>query len=162
MMRMKGALGSRLTLIAVACCAALGLFLAPGVPGAKADKISPMKCDSIPKYHCSYIDYGVDYGSNWYVTHARVWQGARDGGAQRWQLLFADDWRWTGLNWEQSRHYDETAWLTNIDLGGSPWWAYNGDDGVPNGAMVGMQHRFYECAASCYYWSDPVDWHALQ
>lgn len=152
----------RLAVSAAMFGAVLFLFAAPGVPSVQANIYSPEQCDIDRKYHCTYIDYDIYPGATtWYVTHARLWQGATDGGAERWQLLFADDYYWNGSSWVLSQHRGETAWLTNYFMG--DWWSYNGDNWMTGGGVVGMQHQFYTCNPSpCRYWSDPVNWHYLQ
>ena len=151
----------RLRMVGLALLAALLLFAVPGVSTVGANRYSPQKCDPDRKYHCTYIDYDVYQGATtWYVTHARVWQGAVDGGAERWQLLFANDYYWNGSSWVLSQHHGETAWRTNYYMG--DWWAYNGDNWMTGGGIVGMQHRFYTCVPYCRHWADAVDWHGLE
>lgn len=148
----------RLRITATAFLAALLLSVASGAPIAEANQYSPVKCDPTPKYHCSYIDYDISGG--YYIVHARVWQGAIDGGARRWQLLYAIDYRWNGSSWEASQYWGETAWLTNLYLGS--WYAYNGDNWMTGGAAVVMKFRHEECySGGCYFWSDPADDHPL-
>ena len=103
---------------------------------------TPNQCDATPKYWCTSIEYSIS-GST-YTVHQRMWQGAVDGGAKKWRLLYADDYYGQYQQpWTLDRQYGPTAWLSNQFLGS--WYCGCGDNPLPGGAMVKMRLEYEEC-----------------
>lgn len=129
--------------------------------GANAQSTNAVCDDNQPsKYYCTSVDY-VPSGSGWNVT-ARNYKGARDSGAQKWQLWYAKDWKWVNSQWQLVTGYGESAWYTNVlfDV-----WRKSGSSNVipTHTATVTMRMRFIECVSGqpCYYWCGYILQHDL-
>ena len=143
-----------LRFLTVALSLVLALCMAPKAGATQ----SPDQCDtSGPKYWCTHIIY--DISGSTYTAHERDWEGARDGGAQQWHLLFAKDYYECGGCWALQRNYGASSWLTNTYLG--TWWCYCDDDALSNGGMVAMQLEYYECDSTCHTWTSDLMYHYL-
>lgn len=128
---------------------------------AKAFTQTPWTCDGVPKYYCATIEYD-NYGSYASVLD-RWWKGARDGGAQRWQLYWLQDWSWDGSRWVFQRNFGQSGWNSNIDLSTAPWYSHQGYT-ITQPALINYKLRYYECdhmGLNCYYWCSPQLDHRL-
>lgn len=112
-------------------------------PGRAQAAQSPLQCDSVPKYWCTSIIYSIS--GNTYTVQERDWQGATDGGAERWRLEFANDYQGQyGQSWTLTSAFGPTAWRADQYLG--TWWCGCFSNAMSGGAMVEMQLGYEECA----------------
>ncbi|HYP40648.1 MAG TPA: hypothetical protein VEX13_09845 [Chloroflexia bacterium] len=136
--------------------AALLLIILP--KGASAIT-SPVQCDSNspPKYACAYITYSIypSGGQNYYRVDVRYFKGARDGGAQKWQIEYYNDYRWNGSAWVNSYASGSTGWWTNTYMPGS-YSSLGPPNAQTGGAMSQVKFRYFEVTPdypSGYYWT---------
>lgn len=111
---------------------------------------TPQVCDSTPKYYCTYVWYDSN-GSGWTIRD-RYYKGARDGGAQYWQLYWVADWEWNGSQWVQTWYTGQGVWHNNVNF--DVWYTKTQDHTVTANAAVNGQHRYeeYTDKTGWYYW----------
>ena len=137
---------------------AIAALLLAIMPSAASATTSPTQCDgnSPPKYSCAYITYSIysSGGQNYYRVDVRYFKGAIDGGAQRWQIEYYNDYRWNGSAWVLSYGSGSTGWWTNYSMPG-----FYSSLGPPNaqtgGALSQVKFRYFEVTPqypSGYYW----------
>jgi hypothetical protein len=119
---------------------------------------SPTQCDtnSPPKYACAYITYSIysSGGQTYYRVDVRNFKGARDGGAQKWQIEYYNDYRWNGSAWVNSYASGSTGWFTNISMPGS-YSSVGPSNAQTGGAMSKAMFRYFEVTPDYpagYYW----------
>jgi hypothetical protein len=102
---------------------------------------TPVVCDSAAKYHCTSVSY-TNHGS--YVSVAgRYFQGARDGGADRWQRYWVQDWSQSSGDWYTTSTWGEGPWYTNVSMGS--WYGVTGGT-ISQPALVKIRLRYQEGA----------------
>lgn len=122
---------------------------------AKALTQTPWTCDGIPKYFCATVEYD-NFGS--YVNvQSRWWKGAIDGGANRWQIWWVQDWTKVGGTYNWVRGWGQGSWLNNVQLSTAPWYRIQGFS-INQPALINFRLRYYACDAmgfNCWYWCSP-------
>ena len=139
--------------------AAVFTILSPNF--ASASTYTSWQCDSNspPKYACARIYYTIYYDTyaqqNIYRVDGRDFQGATDGGAQKWRNQYFRDYRWTGSQWSAVTNcqFGPDAWHTNFSLG--TIYVYATDCGMTGGGKSTANFEYFEVTPDYpngYYW----------
>lgn len=137
----------------------LVLLLVLITPGRAWATTSPTQCDTNPppKYACAYINYSIyrdQYNQAVYRVDSRWYQGATDDGAEQWQILYFNDYRWNGSQWVLTKAFGPGSWHYEYSL--SNWYVYNTQNPQYGSAMSQAQFRYYEVTPQYpngYYWT---------
>lgn len=137
----------------------LALVLSPVLPNrssAVSAAETAQQCDATPKYWCTKVNYTRT--STVKTVNYRSWRGGRDGGAYKWRLDYAIDYRWNGSSYVTG--YSGTgpsAYQTNIPLAAYTCGSCVTQSYTTSSVLVQMLLKYWEdIGQGPYSWFSPV------